>query len=82
MFTGIQGECVYKLAIPEGKGGKGGKEKEKTKGKDKQEGITDIGNVSVVITWLNPYVGTNSYEVKVVAEQPQEAQFFVATYQV
>lgn len=73
MVTGVQGECVYKLVAPDSG---------KAKGKDKKkDDLPDIGEVSVMITWLNPYAGTNNYEVKIITEKGRETQF-VATYQV
>jgi len=74
-FTGVQGECVYKVMNPEQAAVTG-------KGKGKKEDRPEfIGNVSIKLSWLNPYAGVNLFEVKVVTEEGKDTPF-VATYQV
>jgi hypothetical protein len=75
-FTGVQGECVYQLVNPETKA----KGKEKEKSTKKEERLEDVGNVTIKISWLNPYAGANLFEVKLVTEEGRDTPF-VATYQ-
>ena len=67
------GECVYRVVSPEPVTGKG-------KGK-KDDRLEVIGNVTIKLSWLNPYAGVNLFEVKVITEEGKDSPF-VATYQV
>ena len=80
-FTGVQGECVYKVMNPEQAAVIGkGKGKKEDKGK-KDDRLEVIGNVTIKLSWLNPYAGVNLFEVKVITEEGKDSPF-VATYQV